>query len=443
MTRARAYVDRAGALLGNDAPGVTKLPTPRKQLIELCAAQYGLRFEERADSKHPWALVDGEQWLASRRQAVEAGFQPRPSRERPSRRRRSTTQPLNNAGSGRGPLTASALLSERGGPSTSRSSSDFVQVRPRARLPGLRDDGCVRRGDPGPGGRTGGGVVRLAQAPAPTLSRSPAPSRETIPLVSEMRDAEGMRARSRPSSPGARTGLDSGELARFYGSALGQGRRIAKATILAQAEHFDLVVRDKTASGFTLATTLNRTARWALVSEAEEAARPARAPVEGLRRHASSPRRPPPRVDIPSRRRARGTEELAIRATYGRTLYVTPTRLDRREFGAPRGPARHPRGVERREPKLNRRHDWRVTRNAATDSMVRARAPLLEIASAAGIDHSGPPTAAAAADHHLGQSVHLPGFAPARFRSNSPLHDDAAALRERSAADDRAEAGLE
>ena len=72
MTRVRAYVDCAGALLGNDAPGVTKLPTPRKKLIELCAAQYGLRFEERANSKHPWALVDGEQWLASQRQAVEA-----------------------------------------------------------------------------------------------------------------------------------------------------------------------------------------------------------------------------------------------------------------------------------------------------------------------------------------------------------------------------------
>jgi hypothetical protein len=42
------------------------------------------------------------------------------------------------------------------------------------------------------------------------------------------------------------------------------------------------------------------------------------------------------------------------------------------------------------------------------------------------------------------ESVHLPGFAPARFRSNSPLHDgDAAALRERSAADARAEADLE
>ena len=41
------------------------------------------------------------------------------------------------------------------------------------------------------------------------------------------------------------------------------------------------------------------------------------------------------------------------------------------------------------------------------------------------------------------QSVDLPGFAPARFRSSSPLHDDAAALRERSAADARAEADLE
>ena len=41
------------------------------------------------------------------------------------------------------------------------------------------------------------------------------------------------------------------------------------------------------------------------------------------------------------------------------------------------------------------------------------------------------------------ESVNLPGFAPARFRSSSPLHDDAAALRERSAADARAEADLE
>ena len=41
------------------------------------------------------------------------------------------------------------------------------------------------------------------------------------------------------------------------------------------------------------------------------------------------------------------------------------------------------------------------------------------------------------------ESVHLQAFAPARFRTSSPLHDDAAALRERSAADDRAEAGLE
>ncbi len=41
------------------------------------------------------------------------------------------------------------------------------------------------------------------------------------------------------------------------------------------------------------------------------------------------------------------------------------------------------------------------------------------------------------------ESTDLPGFAPARFRSSSPLHDDAAALRERSAADARAEADLE
>ena len=124
----------------------------------------------------------------------------------------------------------------------------------------------------------GGGVVRLAQAPPPgRFPDQPAPSRETIPLVSEMRDAEGMRALAAFVAGRPEGTLDSGELARFYGSALGQGRRIAKATILAQAEHFDLAVRDKTASGFTLATTLNRTARWALVSEAEEAARPARA----------------------------------------------------------------------------------------------------------------------------------------------------------------------
>ena len=41
------------------------------------------------------------------------------------------------------------------------------------------------------------GVVRLAQAPPPQLSDQPAPSRETIP-PSEMRDAGGMCAPSRP-----------------------------------------------------------------------------------------------------------------------------------------------------------------------------------------------------------------------------------------------------
>ena len=72
-------------------------------------------------------------------------------------------------------------------------------------------------------------------------------------------------------------------------------------------------------------------------------------------------------------------------------------------------------------------------------------------------DHSGRPCARGALrwfsiDHRTGpakmserewESTDLPGFAPARFRSGSPLHDDAAALRDRSAADDRAEAGLE
>ena len=72
-------------------------------------------------------------------------------------------------------------------------------------------------------------------------------------------------------------------------------------------------------------------------------------------------------------------------------------------------------------------------------------------------DHSGRPCARGALrwfsiDHRTGpakmserewESTDLPGFAPARFRSSSPLHDDAAALRERSAADARAEADLE
>jgi hypothetical protein len=59
----------------------------------------------------------------------------------------------------------------------------------------------------------------------------------------------------------------------------------------------------------------------------------------------------------------------------------------------------------------------------------------IEALRAAGVPPPPPP--------HPRESVHLPGFAPARFRSGSPLHDDSAALRERSAADDRAEAGLE
>ena len=78
MSRARARVDR---VMGNEAPRYTKLPTPRKKLIELCAQQYGLRFQDRADGEH-WVLVDGEQWLASQRQAVK------PRSTAPRRRRR-------------------------------------------------------------------------------------------------------------------------------------------------------------------------------------------------------------------------------------------------------------------------------------------------------------------------------------------------------------------
>ena len=148
MTRARAYVDRAGALLGNDAPGVTKLPTPRKQLIELCAAQYGLRFEERADSKHPWALVDGEQWLASRRQAVEAA--PAAAKRLQSRRAAAAARTPSRA-----PMTASARSSQNA--STSRSSSDFIAAVEKygsgfdyKRL-GFANIGAFVQGDPGPG----------------------------------------------------------------------------------------------------------------------------------------------------------------------------------------------------------------------------------------------------------------------------------------------------
>ena len=141
-----------------------------------------------------------------------------------------------------------------------------------------------------------------------------------------MRDAEGDARAVRAGRPEGT--LDSGELARFYGSVLGQGRRIAKATILAQAEHFDMVVRNKTASGFTLATTLNRTARWALVSEAEEAARPARAPVEAPAPSvAVEPRRRPPQLSraaiaavlAPVPAAAPRTEELFA---YVREVYV-------------------------------------------------------------------------------------------------------------------------
>ena len=72
-------------------------------------------------------------------------------------------------------------------------------------------------------------------------------------------------------------------------------------------------------------------------------------------------------------------------------------------------------------------HEARVARDLAPADVEALRA--------AGVPPPPPP--------HPRESVHLPGFAPARFRSSSPLHDDAAALRERSAADDRAEAGLE
>ena len=278
--------------------------------------------------------------------------------------------------------------------------------------------------DPRAGWWTPPYVVRLAQAPPPgRLPDQPAPSRETIPLVSEMRDAEGMRALAAFVAGRPEGKLDSGELARFYGSALGQGRRIAKATILAQAEHFDLVVRNKTASGFTLATTLNRTARWALVSEAEEAARPARAPVEA------------PAAVEPAPAPAASYPEPAPRAEDELFSYVrADALLDSGSTGA-RLAALSAAGV------LTGAEAEQAARLARVEKLRATGIPpppptRLDALRAAGIPPPPPPP-------QPRESVHLQGFAPARFRSNSPLHDDAAALRERSAADDRAEAGLE
>ena len=336
----------------------------------------------------------------------------------------------------------------------------------------------------------GGGVVRLAQAPPPgRFPDQPAPSRETIPLVSEMRDAEGMRALAAFVAGRPDGTLDSGELARFYGSALGQGRRIAKATILAQAEHFDLVVRNKTASGFTLATTLNRTARWALVSEAEEAARPARAPVEAPAPSAAvepvpSYPKPPPLAAVlaPVPAAAPRTEEELF--AYVREVYVRAAQQGGGSAGE-RLAALRAAGVATDEEAQNILA--RLARADSTPSAAVKPAPppctsyasaedlldgstggRLAFLRAAGVltgaeaEQAGwtgipPPPPRLDALRTAGipppppppppqprESVHLPGFAPARFRSNSPLHDgDAAALRERSAADDRAEAGLE
>ena len=451
MTRARARVDRAGSLMGNEAPRYTKLPTPRKKLIELCAQQYGLRFQDRADGEH-WVLVDGEQWLASQRQAIEVASEaPGPAKpvaaakpdagfkllQEPAAK---PPPPLDNAAAQQRRLRTRAidrvraLVSERGG--TLYVSELFRLCRDThgygyghgldykklgfetmaafvAEIPGLEWEDV------------GGGVVRLAQAPPPgRFPDQPAPSRETIPLVSEMRDAEGMRALAAFVAGRPDGTLDSGELARFYGSALGQGRRIAKATILAQAEHFDLVVRNKTASGFTLATTLNRTARWALVSEAEEAARPARAPVEA----------PAPCVE-PAPAPAASYPEPAPRAEDELFSYVrADALLDSGSTGA-RLAALSAAGV------LTGAEAEQAARLARVEKLRATGIPpppptRLDALRAAGIPPPPPPP-------QPRESVHLQGFAPARFRSNSPLHDDAAALRERSAADDRAEAGLE
>ena len=232
---------------------------------------------------------------------------------------------------------------------------------------------------------------------------------------------------------------------------------LSKETIRAQARSVGLVVHENAECGvFTLLSTVNRPERWALFSEAEDLSRLAGATAEALAPSAAVEPAPLAAVLAPVPAAAPRTEEELF--AYVREVYVraaqqgggsagerlaalraagvatdeeaqnilarllaraesTPTQLEAlRAAGIPPPPPREEGWVEGGST---------AARNA------------IEALRAAGIPPPPPPPPQSR------QSVDLPGFAPARFRSGSPLHDDAAALRERSAADDRAEAGLE
>jgi hypothetical protein len=337
MSRARAHVVHRGAgrLTEDDAPGITKLPTPRKKLIELCAAQYGLRFEPRVDGEPwvGWVLVDGEQWLASRRRAMEAaGLAPEPEPDAAMRE-------------------AAAM----------RRLAAFVAECPQGRL------------------ATGGD---------------------------------------------SRT-----QTKRRFG--------LSKETIRAQARSVGLVVHENAECGvFTLLSTVNRPERWALFSEAEDLARLAPATTEAPA--PSGAVEPAPSclealaAALAPAPTPRAEEELF---SYVRAEAL----LDSGSTGA-RLAALQAAGV------LTGVEAEQAARLARVDVLRATGIPpppptRLDALRAAGIP---PPPSPPPPPPQPRQSVELPGFAPARFRSNSPLHDgDAAALRERSAADDRAEAGLE